>query len=194
MIPILLCSVIALALFFERLYFLRKKNVIPDQFVQNLVEALEHQQLERAQSLCDQNPSVIAAIAKHALKFHGKQRESIQEAIEDEAKRQAARLDRLVPAIGAIATISPLLGLLGTVTGMIAVFGRVASEFNSGAQTSPGLLANGIWEALLTTAAGLSVAIPVFFLHHFIMARVDKILLELEEHSTSILNAISPPP
>lgn len=194
MIPIFLCSIIALALFFERLYFLRKKNIIPQKFTENLLQAISEKQFERAQSLCDQHPSALASIAAHALSFRNNKREIIQEAINDEAKRQNARLERLVPALGAIATVSPLLGLLGTVTGMIEIFGRLAAEFNRGAQTSPGLLANGIWEALLTTAAGLSVAIPVFFLHHYILSKIDKIMLDLEETSTKILNTLSPPP
>lgn len=194
MIPIILCSIAAVTLFIERLYALRNKHTLPEGISQKIQKALQDKNFDDALKICQENPSAIAQIATQAIELRDSSRESMQEAMQDEAKRQVAKLERTIPAIGAIAAISPLLGLLGTVTGMIQVFGRVAQEFDRGMQANPGLLANGIWEALITTAAGLSVAIPTFLLHHFLTTKVDKIILRLEEEATLILNTITPPP
>jgi hypothetical protein len=85
-----------------------------------------------------------------------------------------------------------LLGLLGTVTGMIKVFGKVASEFEKGGDLNPGLLANGIWEALITTAAGLTVAIPTFLMFRYLMSRIDRYVVELEAYSSEVVDLIAP--
>ena len=193
MIPILLCSVVGIILFVEREVSLRKKNILPDIFVENFKEAIKSRQWERAYQLCDNDRSVIAQLARTALQHARNDRAIIQEAIEEEAKRQVSRLERFTTVMGAIASISPLLGLLGTVTGMIQIFSRVASEFSQTQQMDAGMLAGGIWEALLTTAAGLSVAIPIFLLHHVVLNKIDRMVLALEKESAEFLDILAPP-
>ena len=168
MLFIFLCSIAAIVLVIERCITLHADNKQTTQLTKPLLEALDNAHIERAYSLIDSHPCALASIASTALKHQGHSRESIQEAMTDEARQQDARLNRFIPMIGSIASISPLLGLLGTVTGMIQVFSRLADEYDAGSIANPGMLAGGIWEALLTTAAGLCVAIPVFLFHRLL--------------------------
>ncbi len=185
MIPILLCSVIALAIFLERLWALQRPNVIPTRFLKLVMELLERREFEQAQALCKGNDSSLAAVVGSGLRHAGKGRSLIKEVMEETGRRETAYLERGVGVLGLIASVAPLLGLLGTVTGMIRVFQRVVNqvEASGGAQVNAGALANGIWEALITTAAGLSVAIPVFVMFKFLTSRVDGLLVEMEERS-----------
>lgn len=194
MIPIAFCSLAAVVIFFERYLVLRSAKKQGQIFRLKIIEAIGEKQFERANTLCDQSTTPLAMIARTALEHKDFEREAIQEAMIDEARRQSARLELRLPMLGAIANISPLLGLLGTVTGMIQVFGRLADEFLQGTQANPALLANGIWEALLTTAAGLTVAIPSFILHRMLSSRFDALMLDIEQSATEVLNAISPHP
>ncbi|MBQ9817451.1 MAG: MotA/TolQ/ExbB proton channel family protein [Proteobacteria bacterium] len=194
MIFIFLCSIAAIVFFIERLIALNTARRQIAQLSKPLREAIESSQYERAMTLCDSHPCALGALAQTALKHQQRTREGIQEAVSDEAKIQFSKLERFIPAIGIIASISPLLGLLGTVTGMIQVFSKLADEYAAGAHANPGMLAGGIWEALLTTAAGLCVAIPAFLLHRFLSSKLDRLWLELESESTQIIDILAPPP
>ena len=194
MLFIFLCSIAAIVLVAERCIALRADRKQTDQLKTPLLEALSNQHFERAFSLIDAHPCALASIAATALKHRGHTRESIQEAMTDEARQQDARLNRFIPLIGSISSISPLLGLLGTVTGMIQVFSRLADEYDAGAMANPGMLAGGIWEALLTTAAGLCVAIPVFLCHRMLSSKLDGMMLNIEALSAQLLDIIAPAP
>lgn len=194
MIFIILCSLAAIVLFVERWMALRQARKQTEALRKPLIEAVTEKQFERAMTLCDAHPGALAALAKAAIEHKDLTREGIQELVMDEGRRQAAKLERFIPAIGAIASISPLLGLLGTVTGMIAVFSNLADEYSAGVQANPGMLAGGIWEALLTTAAGLCVAIPAFILHRMLSAKLDDIWLDIEAASTAIVDILAPAP
>lgn len=193
MIFIFICSLAAIFFFVERMIALCSASKQTKQLKETLLDALKSGQIERAMTACDAHPCALGALAKAAVEHRHLTREGIQEAVADEAKRQFARLNRFIPAVGVIATISPLLGLLGTVTGMIQVFSKLADEYAAGAHANPGMLAGGIWEALLTTAAGLCVAIPAFLMHRYLNAKLDDLWLELESESTKIIDMIAPP-
>ena len=193
MVFIILCSIAAIVLFTEKWFALRKASKHTHSQRKSLEEAISEKQYERALMLCDAHPGPLSQIAKAAILHQNLTREALQESIQDEAKRQFSVINRRIPAVGIIASISPLLGLLGTVTGMIQVFSNLADEYAAGAHANPGMLAGGIWEALLTTAAGLCVAIPAFLLHRLLTAKLDKLWLELEESSTAILDLLAPP-
>ena len=194
MLFIFLCSIAAIVLVIERMLALHADKKQTRLLTSPLIDALQNAHFERAFSLIDSHPCALAAIASTALKHRGHSRESIQEAMMDEARQQDARLNRFIPLIGSISTISPLLGLLGTVTGMIQVFSRLADEYDAGAMANPGMLAGGIWEALLTTAAGLCVAIPVFLFHRLLTSKLDDLMLQLEATSSQILDILAPAP
>lgn len=180
MIPILACSVIALAFFFERLWNLQRRKIIPARFLEVIGDLLKKGKLNEAASLCKTNPSPLAAMLKAGIEHAGRTRKTIKEAILEAGEKQLFQMERFVNALGAIATISPLIGLLGTVTGMIRVFQGVVSQAASGGAVDAAFLANGIWEALLTTAAGITVAIPTYLAHRYVLGKVDAYAVELE--------------
>ena len=191
MIPIALCSVIALTIFLERLWALQRQRILPSQFVRLLRSALQQRRWDRARSLCEGNDSVFARVIGAVLVHQGRRREIVKESLEEAGGRELARLERGLGALGAIASVAPLLGLLGTVTGMIGVFKMVIEEAQSTGEVNPASLAGGIWEALMTTAAGLSVAIPAFLMFKFLIARVDGMILEMEGSSSDLVDHIA---
>ncbi len=189
MIPILLCSVIALALFFERLWALRRVKILPEVFLQRVSRLIHTGQFDKATELCERSDSSVARVLLGGLKHAGKERAHIKEVMEEVGRREATYMERGLGVMGTIASISPLLGLLGTVTGMIRVFQRVVSQ-NTASQVNASALANGIWEALITTAAGLAVAIPVFVLYKYLTSRVDGFLVQMEEQGLELAESM----
>jgi biopolymer transport protein ExbB len=193
MIPIALCSVIALTIFLERLLALQPQRLQPAQFASLLGRALRERRFDRAKSLCEGNDSALARITLHALSHQGRERSIVKEAIEEAGHREIARMEKFVGALGTIASIAPLLGLLGTVTGMLGVFQSVVDEVKNTGEVNPASLAGGIWEALITTAAGLSVAIPAFLMFKFLMSKIDHSVIRLEQHTSSLVDPIAAP-
>lgn len=190
--PIALCSLLAVTIFLERLWALQRSRIIPDQFVELLTKAMREGRWSRARSLCDGNESTVSLLARAGLSYRGRSRIVIKDAVQDAGRRAAAGLERFTGALGSIASITPLLGLLGTVTGMIGVFQKVVVQMSETDQSpNAGALANGIWEALITTAAGLTVAIPAFLMYRFLIARIDGMVLELQEHGGRIVDLVS---
>jgi biopolymer transport protein ExbB len=186
MYPILGCSIIALAIFFDRIwtYHSLKRSAMPlFREVERLTLAAQH---EQALSLCHQQDTPLGRILQVALKHRGTSRAHIKTLAEEVGRREAASLERYLGLLGTIATISPLLGLLGTVLGMIRAFTVIASE---GVGT-PATLGGGISEALVTTAAGLSLAVPAILLHKYLSSRVDRLILEMEEYTMQIVDLI----
>lgn len=193
MIPILLCSVLGLAFFLERMWFLQRTRILPGQFIDRVLGALKERRYDDAQKLCDENPSPMSAILASGMRYAGGDRTLVKEAMEETGRREMHFLERFTNALGAIATVAPLLGLLGTVTGMIRVFQRVVEQSAAGTMADPGALANGIWEALITTAAGLTVAIPIYLGYRYVLSRVDRFGVELEDTSLQALDYLVPP-
>ncbi len=187
MIPILGCSVVALAFFLERLWSLQRLKVVPPGLVDIASRMVAEGRFSEAVAVCEGHPSPFSRILLAGIRLAGRRREVIQGAMEEQGRREVGQLERFVGVTGTIAAISPLLGLLGTVSGMITVFRQVVEEVAMSGQVNPGSLANGIWEALITTAAGLTVAIPAFVAHRYLLSRVDRLASELEEVSSSML-------
>jgi len=181
-----LVSVVALAVFTERLWALQRVKILPRGLMAKVRELLEQGKKQDAMLLCEQSRTSIGAIYRAVLKYSDEPLPVVKEAAEEVGSKEAARLERFVPALGTAAQIGPLLGLLGTVTGMIGVF-QIVAETGVG---SPLEMAAGIWEALLTTAFGLVVGIPALIAHRFILARVDGLVLELEEEAMGLLEIL----
>lgn len=183
MYPLALCSVAALAVFLERLWSLRKSRSLPAGFGARFTEALSHGNLDTALSLCaEYSPYPVARIAKAGLVQAGESPEMIRFMVTEVGGQEAAGLERYQRIIATVAYIAPLLGLLGTVSGMIKAFDSI-SHHSLG---DPALLAGGISEALITTAAGLVVAIPVVIMHKVVQSRASRISLELEKESVAL--------
>ncbi len=186
MYPILLCSVLALAIFFERLwsfYQIHRGTAALAAEVEGL--ALKTH-IEEAIIVCQRQGGPLSRIFIAALRLQGRRRDQIKTVVEEVGSRETAPLERYLGLMGTIATISPLLGLLGTVLGMIDAFTVIAVQGGG----TPATLGGGISQALITTAAGLSVAIPTILLHKYLSSRVDRITLELEEYSLRVVDLL----
>jgi biopolymer transport protein ExbB len=183
MYPILFCSILALAVFLERLWFLRRKNVIPDEFIGHVEEMLKKRKISEAVFLCQNDASPIARIFLSGLKNAQKGLWLVKEAIEERGSREATRVEKNVAVLATLANLTPLLGLLGTVSGMIKAFNAVSVQ----GMGTPGLLAGGIAEALITTAAGLCIAIPTLVAHRYLKDKAGALIFEMEEKSIRLV-------
>lgn len=190
MVPIGVCSFLLFVFVFERAISLRRGRVIPRPFVKRFLTQLREGQLEREEALelCEQNRSPVSLVFAAALRKWGRSAVEVEQAILDSGERVANDLRRYLRLFNGISTISPLLGLLGTVFGMITSFNEVVS---AGAMGRPDLLAGGIAQALLTTAAGLTVAIPALIAYLFFVSRVDRLIMDIDALGQQVVDAIS---
>lgn len=186
MIPIGIASVVALAAFLERLWALRRGRIVPDAFCNEVVELLRQRRFDEALVRCKGRPVAAARVFEAALEVRTHGRVRMRERIEEVGRREAAELERGIPVLGTVAAISPLLGLLGTVGGMIVTF-DVIDSVGLGNVSS---LAGGISQALITTFAGLTVAIPALVANRWLLSRVDALLLDLEEAASVALDLL----
>ena len=190
MYAIVLCSIVLMVFVFERSIALRTGRVIPKPFVMRILEQLEQQQIgaEEAAELCQRNSSPVAQVLLAGIKKYGRAAVEVEQAVLDAGERVTNHLRRYLRLLSAISNVSPLLGLLGTVLGMIQAFNNIS---RSDALGRPELLAGGIATALLTTAAGLLVAIPAYLAYTFFLGRVDRLVMEMDQHSQRLVEAVS---
>lgn len=184
--PILISSIVALAVFLERLFTLRRSKVVPTAFLETVRRLLSQQKISEAQTLCEQDTSPLASILQAGIQNRGKPRNQIKESLEDRGKQESLQLSKFIGALGTVAHIAPLLGLLGTVLGMTNVFQVIMEKGVGNAQS----LAGGISEALITTVAGLIVAIPTLVAYRYLTARVKAYVTEIEGHSLSLMDQL----
>ena len=191
MYPILLCSVIALAIFLERLYALRRSRVIPLGFVSELEVFRERGgEQDALLSLCERYDSALARVIKAGAERISYGLAEVAHAVEGMGQHEAALLSTNLRMMGVISNLAPMLGLLGTVLGMIHAFSVIAKAGTG----RPELIASGISEALLTTAAGLIVAIPTLAGYHYLRSKIDRYVVEMEEVALSFLEGLAEPP
>lgn len=190
MMPIAFCSFILLVFVFERAVSLRRGRVIPGPFVRRFLDQLREEQLDRdaALQLCQKNRSPVAEVFAAAVAKWGRPSVEVEQAIIDAGERVTNGLRRYLRLFNGISTICPLLGLLGTVLGMIRAFNAIAT---ADAMGRPEMLAAGISQALLTTAAGLSVAIPALIAYLFFVGRVDRLIIDIDALGQRVANLIS---
>lgn len=190
MIPIGICSFILCVFVFERTIALRRGRVIPRPFVKRILEQLREGQLNRddALELCEKNGSPVAEVFAAAMRKWGRPSVEVEQAILDAGERVTNTLRAYLRLFNGVSTISPLLGLLGTVLGMISAFNAIV---RAGAMGRPELLAEGISQALLTTAAGLTVAIPALIAYLFFVSRVDRLIIEIDALGQQAVELIS---
>ena len=190
MIPIGICSFLLLTFVFERTVSLRRRRIIPKPFVSRFIEQLEGGELDRDKALvlCEENASPVSEVFAGAARKWGRPAVEVEQAVIDSGERVTNGLRRNLRVLNGLATVSPLLGMLGTVVGMIRAFNSIAT---SDALGRPELLAAGISEALLTTAAGLSVAIPALICYMYFVSRVDKLIMEIDSLGQEVVGIIS---
>jgi biopolymer transport protein ExbB len=189
-VPFVGASIIAVWFSIERLVVLRWGRVIPGPFVERFLQHLRQGRLERdeALKLCDENGSPMAAIFAHGVRKWGKPSVEVEQAIIDGGERQVNQLRRHLRVLNGVATVTPLIGLLGTVIGMITSFNDIA---DSNAMGNAQQLAGGIGVALLTTAAGLLIAIPTLIMFMYLIGRVDSLVMEMDLLAQDVVQLIS---
>ncbi|MCX4245529.1 MotA/TolQ/ExbB proton channel family protein [Paraliomyxa miuraensis] len=186
---ILVTSIVGVAVFLERLWSLQRSRVLPRAFVDRIRAMVTKGKTAEALLLCEENGSSIALLMAAALRAYGhdKDRAEIKEMVEEVGNREVAGLDRNVEVVGTVASASPLIGLLGTVIGMIQVFQGFVETYP---QVRPDAFAQGIWQALITTAAGLTVAIPMLVAYKFLQGRNDRLIVAMEEDAMGIVDLL----
>jgi len=189
MYPIALCSVLALAIMIERWWVFFRARTDVEQFMFKINRLLKNRKVVEAVALCDETSGPVSYIVKAGVLNHDRSREEVSESIENAGLHILPTFERYLGLLGTIAQISPLMGLLGTVTGMIKAFRTIE---RLGGTVKPSHLAGGIWEALITTAAGLAVAIPALVAYNYFSSRVDRLSLEMEASSNELVDVLKP--
>jgi biopolymer transport protein ExbB len=189
-IPILVCSLVLLAVVFERTFSLRRGRVVPRVFIERFLLQIGEGAIDKTEALerCGQNGSHIARVFEAAVWKWGKPAVEIEQAVLDEGERVANEMRRYLRVINGVSTVCPLFGLLGTVLGMMESF-EVISK--SAAMGRAELLAGGIGSALISTAAGLTVAIPALILYLWLVGRVDGLVMEIDRLGQNVVHLIS---
>jgi biopolymer transport protein ExbB len=188
--PIIACSIVALGIVVERLWTLQVKRVIPPDRLQRVRQLLEAGQVTDKVIAALERDSPLGRVLAAGLANRHRSREIMMERLEDTGRHVVHELERFLNALGTIASISPLLGLLGTVTGIIKAFNAI----NTGGMGDPRMLSGGISEALITTAAGLLVAIPALIAYRYLRGRVDRIVIEMEKKAIELADAVEAAP
>ncbi len=186
MAPILLLSAVAMAIVVERFWSLRRSRVLPDDLGLQVMQWARSGKLDERHLEALAEDSLLGRVLAAALRHRTDSREVMKEAVEDTGRHVVYRMERYLNTLGTIAAIAPLLGLLGTVIGMIQVFSAILSHGVGNAN----LLAGGISQALITTAAGLTVAIPALFFHRYFSSRVNAYVLFMEEQAMQLIAQI----
>ena len=186
--PIMLCSIVGLAVIVERFLSLHRATIDTREFMDTMRTVLRQNRIQDAIEICDETEGPIARITKAGILKHNRSKEDIREAIEDAGHLEIPRLERYMSALATCANIAPLLGLLGTVAGMIKAFAQI--QYKQG-QVNPSDLAEGISNALVTTAAGLTVAIPALVVYNYFVTRVDNMIVEMEISSSELVELLT---
>jgi len=185
--PILLCSVVGLAIIIERAAFFAKARTDTRRLMGDLLHVLQDEGFEAAQRMLHGLRGPIAAVLHSGLARAKRGPEAVEKAVETAASIEIAQLERGLIWLQTVANIAPLLGFLGTVSGMIHAFEAIAAA----EEVSARLVATGIYEALITTAAGLMVAIPTQAAHNYFVSRIDKFVVDIEESGAELVDALT---
>lgn len=189
MLPILICSAVALAIVLERCWMLRRSHVLPAGLGNEVRQWARADQLDPAHLQALANGSPLGELLASAVAVRHRSRELIKERIEDTGRHVVFRMERYLNTLGTIALIGPLLGLFGTVIGLIRMFMAVMA----GGMADPTKMAGGIGEALICTASGLTVAIPAYVLHRYFRSKVTGYRIAMEQEATALLDDLTAP-
>jgi biopolymer transport protein ExbB len=184
---IVLLSVVALAVFIERMFYLRKVRTNAKIINEKMREKLKALRVDEAIAVCENHTGPASNIIKAGLEHYDKNRDDIERAMEDAAKYEIPKLNKSLPILGTIVSISTLLGLLGTVLGMITSSAVLSTQ----GMSNPSDLIGGIAQALITTAAGLIVAIPSLVGYNYLVAKIDNIISDIEIITTDLIQLLN---
>lgn len=188
---IIILSIIALGIVIERIYNFNRARIDSQKFMDQIISSLKRNKIIEAIEMCSQTPGPIAHIIKAGILKHDRSKPEIKEAVDEAAQLEIPRLEKRLPILATIAHIAPLLGLLGTVNGMIKAFQIIQQKAFTMTPVNPGDLSGGIWESLLATLAGLSVAIPTYVAYNYLINQVDTLVFDMERSATDLVNLLS---
>ncbi|HHY47216.1 MAG TPA: MotA/TolQ/ExbB proton channel family protein [Firmicutes bacterium] len=188
MVPLALCSILALAIAIEKIYYLMRTRSDPERALRAVGLALEHGRIGDAIAAVEQFRGQLGALMTAGLMMYGKDPKQVENAIRAAGEREIYLMERGLPVLGMIVTISPLLGILGTVLGIIDAFQVLSSQAHL---LEPAALSAGIAEALITTAAGLIIAVPALALHTWISGMVERRVREMGDFATELINLLT---
>jgi len=189
--PIILVSIFSAAIIIERFLFLKRLYIDIQTFSVQLRDKIKHHQIKEAVQLCDSAGNPVGNILKAAIVKYDRPRQQIKEAIEDAALYEMPKLHKNLPVLATLVNVAGLLGFLGTVMGMVRVFGVLQSRSGQMLPVTVSDISGGILEALLTTVAGLIVAIPVYIAHNYLVGKVNAFILQMEQAATELINFLS---
>ena len=184
--PLLIMLFFGLVVSFERLYTLSKAHINSKEFFTQVQEALKQGGPEAAAEVCSNTPGPVASVLHAGLLRLDRGLDHVEKAITESGAIEMAFLERGMVWLSTVANIAPLLGFLGTVSGMIGAFEAIAAA----GDVEPSIVASGISEALITTASGLIIAIPIQAFHNFFVAKIDKIIIDMQEASTQFVEEL----
>jgi len=186
MAPIIICAIVAMGIILERFWSLQPKRVIPEDLTSKVWGWVKRDQLDQKQIQTLYQGSALGQILAAGLINRDRDRAVLKDAIEDTGRHVVHELERYLETLGTVAAVSPLLGLLGTVIGMVKVFTAITTH----GVGNPTVLAGGIAEALITTAAGLTVAIPALIGYRYYRTRVDTLVVDMEKEAIKLVEAL----
>lgn len=189
-IPIFLCSIFSMAIIIERLFFYWNIRSNKMSVLSPILDLVRKHEITEAIDSCEKKPFYITNILKSGLSHYGEAKDVMREVMENASLYEMPKLERGLNFLGTIAHISPLLGLLGTVVGLVKCFYIIEQKAVKVGLVNPADLAGGIWEALLTTVAGLFVAIPTYIMYNYFVHRVNLTTLEAERAATELLEIL----
>jgi len=189
--PILICSIFALAITLSKILYLRSITIDSRELLSRILEKMKRHETKEALEICASLKSPTPNILKAGILKYDRPRQQIIEAIEDASLYEIPRLEHNLPALATIAHICPLLGFLGTGVGLIRCFQAIEAKAASFHPLLAQDLSRGIWEALLTTVAGILVAIPAFMAYNYLVSRVNHFVLDMERTSTELVNFLT---
>lgn len=190
MLPIFLLSILAIYLFIERLIVLRKAKANPEQVTDKIRAFVHSGDIRGAIRFCENENKPITHILRTGLERLGRPIQEIQDAVQAQGRYEAFELEKRTDLLASIAGIAPMLGFLGTVTGMIRAFQQIE---NLQGNVNPSVLAGGIWEALLTTAAGLIVGIVAYFFYNWLLNRINRMVNDMERSTSDFIDLLQQP-
>jgi biopolymer transport protein ExbB len=190
MIPIILLSLLAVYIFIERILLINKASKTPDAFFEKIKELVVQGDISGARLLCAQNDTPIAKMIEKGISRLGSQLKNIETSIENIGKIEIAKLEKNLALLATVAGAAPMFGFLGTVTGMIRAFMAIAHQEST---VSPKLLSSGIYEAMVTTAAGLIVGIPAYLAYNYLVTRIQKLINRMEYTSVNFIDLLQEP-
>ncbi len=190
MIPLLILSLISIYIFISRFIAIQNAGQVDDDFMQRIRQNILNGNIQSAKDLCRNTDTPIARMVEKGIMRLGKPLNDIQVSIDNVGKVELLRLEKQLPTLATIAGAAPMIGFLGTVTGMITAFYELSS---SGSNVDPGMLAGGIYQALITTAAGLTIGIIAYIAYNFLVAQVERVIYKMESVSLEFLDFLQEP-